>query len=73
VVNQPDERALGGFSRILAAKGFTPHRPLQNALKRSWYMNLDCYRRVLCQKCPDARLHFSKFGREVKLAEIAAS
>jgi hypothetical protein len=43
-----------------------------NPFTQSKYMNLDGYRRALHQNCPDARLYFSKFGREVQLAEIAA-
>jgi L-ascorbate metabolism protein UlaG (beta-lactamase superfamily) len=34
------------------------------------YMNLDDYRRALQGRCPDARFYFSKFLREVDLAEI---
>jgi hypothetical protein len=43
-----------------------------NPFTLSKYMNLDDYRRALRQHCPDARLYFSKFGREVQLAEIAS-
>jgi hypothetical protein len=43
-----------------------------NPYTLSKYMNLDDYRRAIQRHCPDARLYFSKFGREVQLAEIAA-
>jgi L-ascorbate metabolism protein UlaG (beta-lactamase superfamily) len=42
-----------------------------NPFTLSKYMNLEAYRRALRQKCPDARLVFSKFDQEVRLAEIA--
>jgi L-ascorbate metabolism protein UlaG (beta-lactamase superfamily) len=35
------------------------------------YMNLDSYRTALHGRCPDARFYFSKFLREVDLAEMA--
>jgi L-ascorbate metabolism protein UlaG (beta-lactamase superfamily) len=37
------------------------------------YMNLDDYRRALHGRCPDARFYFSKFLREVDLAEIVGA
>jgi hypothetical protein len=37
------------------------------------YRNLDDYRRALHRKRPGAKLYFSKFGREIRLAEIAAA
>jgi hypothetical protein len=36
-------------------------------------MNLDRYRSALRERCPEARLFFSKFLREVDLAEIVAT
>ena len=57
---QPDVTLVHHFDNFL------------NPFTLSKYMNLDGYRRALHQNCPDARLYFSKFGREVQLAEIAA-
>jgi phosphoribosyl 1,2-cyclic phosphodiesterase len=39
----------------------------------SRYMDLDAYRRAMRERCPEARLSFSKFGKWVRLAEIAAA
>jgi L-ascorbate metabolism protein UlaG (beta-lactamase superfamily) len=39
----------------------------------SKYMNLDAYQSALRQRCPGVRLRFSKFGKWVALAEIAAA
>jgi L-ascorbate metabolism protein UlaG (beta-lactamase superfamily) len=39
----------------------------------SKYMNLDEYRKALRERCPDARFVFSKFLRDVDLAEIMDS
>jgi hypothetical protein len=36
------------------------------------YMNLDDYRSAVREKCPEAKLYFSKFYKEVKLSEISA-
>ncbi|RJP18353.1 MAG: MBL fold metallo-hydrolase [Candidatus Abyssobacteria bacterium SURF_5] len=36
------------------------------------YMNLDDYRSAVRRKCPETRLYFSKFYKEVELSEIAA-
>ena len=36
----------------------------------SKYMNLESYRKTLHERCPGAKLYFSKFLREVDLAEI---
>ena len=36
----------------------------------SKYMNLESYREALRERCPDAKLYFSKFLREVDLEEI---
>jgi len=41
-----------------------------NPFTLSKYMNLESYREALREKCPDAKLYFSKFLREVDLAEI---
>jgi L-ascorbate metabolism protein UlaG (beta-lactamase superfamily) len=39
----------------------------------SKYMDLGAYREALLEKCPDARLYFSKFRREVDLGEIVGA
>ncbi len=44
-----------------------------NPFTLSKYMNLDRYRSALRERCPEARLFFSKFLREVDLAEIVAT
>jgi hypothetical protein len=36
-------------------------------------MNLESYRNVLHERCPDAKLYFSKFLREMNLMEIIDS
>lgn len=41
-----------------------------NPFTLSKYMNLDAYRRALHEKCPAARMFFSKFGQEVGLEDI---
>jgi hypothetical protein len=41
-----------------------------NPFTLSKYMNLDEYRNALRERCPDAKLYFSKFLREVGLDEI---
>ena len=41
-----------------------------NPFTLSKYMNLEGYRKTLRESCPDAKLYFSKFLREVDLAEI---
>jgi len=41
-----------------------------NPFTLSKYMNLDGYRSSLQESCPDAKLYFSKFLREVDLTEI---
>jgi hypothetical protein len=41
-----------------------------NPFTLSKYMNLESYREALCERCPDAKLYFSKFLREVDLAEM---
>lgn len=41
-----------------------------NPFTLSKYMNLESYREALRARCPDAKLYFSKFLREVDLAEI---
>jgi hypothetical protein len=37
------------------------------------YMNLDDYRRAVHERCPNTRFYFSKFLREVDLAEITGA
>ena len=37
------------------------------------YIDLGDYRRILHERCPDARFYFSKFLREVDLSEIAGA
>ena len=41
-----------------------------NPFTLSKYMNLESYREALRERCPDAKLYFSKFLREVDLTEI---
>jgi hypothetical protein len=41
-----------------------------NPFTLSKYMNLDSYRSALLERCPGAKLYFSKFLREVDLEEI---
>ena len=41
-----------------------------NPFTLSKYMNLESYRNALHQRCPDAKLYFSKFLRETDLTEI---
>jgi hypothetical protein len=41
-----------------------------NPFTLSKYMNLESYRTSLRERCPDARLYFSKFLREVDLSEV---
>jgi len=41
-----------------------------NPFTLSKYMNLESYRQTLRERCPDAKLYFSKFLREVDLTEI---
>jgi len=41
-----------------------------NPFTLSKYMNLESYRSALRERCPEAKLRFSKFRREVDLAEI---
>ncbi len=42
-----------------------------NPFTLSKYMNLDSYRGAILERCPDARLYFSKFDQEVRFADIA--
>ena len=39
----------------------------------SKYMNLESYRKVILERCPDAKLYFSKFLQEVDLTEIVGA
>jgi len=41
-----------------------------NPFTLSKYMNLDSYRKAIHERCPDARLYFSKFYQDVGLADI---
>jgi hypothetical protein len=41
-----------------------------NPFTLSKYMNLESYRQTLRERCPGAKLYFSKFLREVDLTEI---
>ena len=41
-----------------------------NPFTLSKYMNLESYRSALHERCPDAKLYFSKFLRETDLTEI---
>ncbi len=43
-----------------------------NPFTLSKYMNLDDYRNALHEECPEARLFFSKFLRDVSVAEMLA-
>ena len=44
-----------------------------NPFTLSKYMNLESYRNALHERCPDAKLYFSKFLREMDLTEIIDS
>jgi hypothetical protein len=44
-----------------------------NPFTLSKYMDLDHYRTVLQQRCPEAKFYFSKFLRKVDLTEIAGT